>query len=98
MVPPPTTAERHITLVLQGAEKRHNVLILQPRFPWGMGGIDFTQCQCFGFHLQVDLGIDIRRRKGHVSQPGTDRVNVDSRTQQMDGGRMALMPHAALAP
>ena len=51
--------------------------------------LDFTQCQGLGFHLQVDLGIDIRRLQGHVSQPGPNRIDVDAGTQQMNGGRVS---------
>ena len=46
--------------------------------------LDFTQRQRLRFHLQVNLGIDVRRLKGDVAQPCPDRIDINSSPQQMN--------------
>ena len=41
--------------------------------------------ECFGFHLQVDLGINVRGVHGDMPQPSPDGIDVDAGAQQMHG-------------
>jgi len=54
--------------------------------------------QGLGFHLQVNLGIDMRGLQRHVSQPRADRIDIHPGSQEMHGRRMSVMPRTALAP
>jgi hypothetical protein len=47
--------------------------------------------QRLGFHREIDLGVDVGGVDGDMAEPSADRVDVDARPQQMDGGRMPAM-------
>ena len=44
--------------------------------------------QRLGLHREIDFGIDVGGIQGHMTEPGADRVDVDTRAQQVDGCRM----------
>src|SRR5712691_6352433 len=44
--------------------------------------------QCLGFHLQVNLGIDMRGIKRDMTEPRSDGIDIHTCTQEMHGGRM----------
>src|SRR5437899_539774 len=46
---------------------------------------DLAGAQSLGFHLEIDLRVDVRRVERDVAEPGANRVDVNAGTQQMDG-------------
>ena len=50
--------------------------------------LNFAGCQSFGLHFQIDLSIDIRRVQRDMTQPGTNRVDVDSGAEEVCCGRV----------
>jgi hypothetical protein len=46
--------------------------------------------QRLGLHREIDFGVDVGGVQGHVTEPGADRVDVNTRAQQVDGGRMPI--------
>ena len=45
--------------------------------------------QRFRLHLQINFSIDIGSIKRHVPQPGTNCVNIDTRAEEVDCGRVS---------
>ena len=56
-----------------------------------------TRLQCLGLHGKIDLRIAIGGLQGDVAQPRSYGVDVDPGAQQMDRGRVPVMPRAALS-
>jgi transposase len=65
---------------------RRHVLTL-PRGAWDSRDID--ACQCLGLHFEVHLGVDIGGVQRDVPEPGPDRVDIDTGSEQMDSGRVS---------
>ena len=80
---------RHILARLQRAQESHDI--------WLAGSASSRpscspsrQCrQCSLFRSKVGLGVDVGGIERHVSEPSTDRIDIDARLKEMGGGRMA---------
>ena len=68
--------------------------------PIGLRGVcrrrHFTVGECLGFHVEIDFSIDMGRIQGDMTEPSSDRINIDPSPHQMDRGGVPLMPRAAL--
>ena len=47
---------------------------------------DFAGRERFGFHLQIDFGVDVGGVEGDVSEPCADGVDVDAGAQEVGCG------------
>ena len=45
--------------------------------------------ECFRFHFQVDLRVNVRGVQGDMPEPGPDGIDVDAGAKQMDRTRMS---------
>jgi len=50
---------------------------------------DFATSQSHGFHLQVDVGVDVGRIKGNMPEPGANGVYINASAEQVRSGRMS---------
>ena len=74
--------------VLQISQKLHESWILAPRL-LSFAILDLAFCKCFGLHLQIDFGIHVGRAETHMTQPGSNSVDIHTRSKQVGGGRVA---------
>ena len=71
----------------------------EPRI--GMPGLgrdviwQIAERECFRFHFQVDLRVNVRGVQGDMTEPGPDGIDVDAGAKQMDRTRMPPMPRSA---
>src|SRR6516162_444560 len=78
----------HIDKALQRAQKRHHIRLVPPsNRTWSLSPCQCRQCQLFRF--KVRLGIDVGRIERHMSEPSTDRIDINARLQKMAGGRVS---------
>jgi hypothetical protein len=68
--------ERHISW-LELSEKLQQVRIVPPAFS-RLPQLGFTHAQRLRLHLQIAFRIDVRGVDGDMTQPCSDRVDVDS--------------------
>ena len=81
--------ERHIRPALQRTQERHQPRIIAPAsFRFVRIG-KLALGQSLGFHLQVDLCIDVGGVKRNMPEPGPNRVDVHAGTEKVGGGRVA---------
>src|SRR6266481_1098868 len=65
----------------------------EPRI--GMPGLrrdviwQIAERECFRFHFQVDLRVNVRGVQGDMSEPSPDGIDVDAGAKQMDRTRMS---------
>ena len=61
--------------------------------PWSTGCRvrDIGEGQRPGFHLEVDLGVDVRRVQPLVAKPGADRVDVNASFEEVAGRGVPTM-------
>src|ERR1017187_4815122 len=82
-------SERHIRPALQRTEERHQRRLVAP-MPFRCVRIgDLALGQSPGFHLQVDLCIDVGGVNRNMPEPGPNRVDVHAGTEKVGGGRVA---------
>jgi len=71
----------------------------EPRI--GMPGLrrdviwQIAERECFRFHFQVDLRVNVRGVQGDMPEPSPDSIDVHAGAKQMDRTRMAPMPRSA---
>jgi hypothetical protein len=56
--------------------------------PWASACWNVAVSESLGLHFQIDLCVNMSSVQGHVSEPATDRVDVNTCTEQVTGGRM----------
>jgi hypothetical protein len=81
------------TAASERPEKGHEAWLLVPGSVRRVG--NRAHAQSLGFHFEIDLGIYVGGVDRDVPEPSANRVDVDTRPQQMDGRRMPAMPRAA---
>src|ERR1035441_8471552 len=50
---------------------------------------DFATSQSDGFHLQVDVGVDVGRIEGNMPEPGANGVYINAGAEQVRSSRMS---------
>src|SRR5260370_28961962 len=68
---------------LQAMEELHQCRLLSPGLSRSRAAIDGTGIQRAGLGLQIDLGVDVSGVERNMSEPSSDRVDVDARSEQM---------------
>src|SRR5258708_5570631 len=68
--------------VLERLQEGHEPWLLMPGAARGVG--NRALAQSFGFHFEIDLGIDVGGIDGDMPKPSADRVDVDARPKLMD--------------
>src|SRR5712691_6941142 len=69
---------------LQRPQESEHIRLFTPAFS-GLAYRWFAMREGLGLHLQIDFGIDIGRVERDMSQPSADRVDVHSRSEEVDG-------------
>ena len=70
------------------SQKRHDALVLVPsstRFH----SFNLAVCEGFGFHLEIDFGVDIRCVQGNVAHPGPYSVDIYSSAEKVCSSRVS---------
>ena len=57
--------------------------------PWASARWNVAVSESLGLHFQIDLCVYMSRVQRHVSEPATDRVDVNTCTEQVTGSRMS---------
>src|SRR6516162_1777322 len=80
---------RHILARLQRAQESHDIWLAGPASSRPSCSPSRQCRQCSLFRSKVSLGVDVGGIERHVSEPSTDRIDIDARLKEMGGGRMA---------
>src|SRR3989442_7016063 len=80
--------------VLQRLQKRQKVWILVPiGLRWVCRRRHFTVGQCLGFHAEIDFSVDMGRIQGDMSEPSSDRINIEPQRSCTCSLRVMPQPH-----
>ena len=57
---------------------------------------DLAGAQSLGFHLEIDLRVDVRRVERDVAEPGADGIDIDARAEEMYGRGVSIIRRVEL--
>ena len=82
-------AVRHIMVRLQSAQESHHIRLAGPSSNCPSCASSSQRLQRPFLRGKVRLGIDVCGIERHMSEPSTNRIDVDARLKKMAGGRVA---------
>ena len=72
----------------------HKVRLVPPSLLGFAVGGKFTFGEGLGFHLQVDLGVDVRSIQRDMAEPAADGIDINARTEEVGCGAVSAMSPA----